>query len=140
MHRGAIYQNDNGPSVTVCPGSSLSTAHFIRSIVFKVLLGPLTHLKDKYNSYLSSAEDTKRPPKIPSLGDFLGQGKTRPGGRGRGKGRGQGKSYRYAIMLLAVEKDSFNLTAPIWMTVFVAFLHCLLQVMDLCSANCIFML
>ncbi|XP_056612714.1 coiled-coil domain-containing protein 9 isoform X2 [Triplophysa dalaica] len=38
-------------------------------------------------------EDTKRPPKIPSLGDFLGQGKTRPGGRGRGKGRGQGKSY-----------------------------------------------
>ncbi|XP_057207551.1 coiled-coil domain-containing protein 9 isoform X2 [Triplophysa rosa] len=38
-------------------------------------------------------EDSKRPPKIPSFGDFLGQGKPRQGGRGRGKGRGQGKSY-----------------------------------------------
>ncbi|XP_043114797.1 coiled-coil domain-containing protein 9 isoform X2 [Puntigrus tetrazona] len=39
------------------------------------------------------SEDSKRPPKAPTFGDFLGQGKPRQGGRGRGKGRGQGKSY-----------------------------------------------
>ncbi|KAK3561012.1 hypothetical protein QTP86_023202 [Hemibagrus guttatus] len=40
--------------------------------------------------------DNKKPPKTPTFGDFLGQGKLREagrGGRGRGKGRGQGKSY-----------------------------------------------
>ncbi|XP_052431895.1 coiled-coil domain-containing protein 9 isoform X1 [Carassius gibelio] len=39
------------------------------------------------------SEDNKRPPKAPTIGDFLGQGKPRQGGRGRGRGRGQGKSY-----------------------------------------------
>ncbi|XP_016084775.1 coiled-coil domain-containing protein 9-like isoform X2 [Sinocyclocheilus grahami] len=38
-------------------------------------------------------EDSKRPPKAPTFGDFLGQGKPRQGGRGRGKDHGQGKSY-----------------------------------------------
>lgn len=38
-------------------------------------------------------EDSKRPPKTPTFGDFLGQGKPRQGDRGRGRGRGQGKSY-----------------------------------------------
>ncbi|XP_077064406.1 coiled-coil domain-containing protein 9 isoform X4 [Siphateles boraxobius] len=38
-------------------------------------------------------EDSKRPPKAPTFGEFLGQGKPRQGGRGRGMGRGQGKSY-----------------------------------------------
>uniref|UniRef100_A0A8B9L5Q5 Coiled-coil domain containing 9 n=1 Tax=Astyanax mexicanus TaxID=7994 RepID=A0A8B9L5Q5_ASTMX len=47
---------------------------------------------------LLPAEDGKRPPKVPTFGDFLGQGKPRreernQGGHGRGKGRGQGKSY-----------------------------------------------
>ncbi|XP_051522089.1 coiled-coil domain-containing protein 9 isoform X1 [Myxocyprinus asiaticus] len=40
-----------------------------------------------------SSEDSKRPPRDPTFGDFLGQTKSRQGGRGRGKGRGQGKSY-----------------------------------------------
>nr|XP_055052635.1 coiled-coil domain-containing protein 9 isoform X2 [Misgurnus anguillicaudatus] len=39
------------------------------------------------------SEDNKRPPKEPTFGDFLGQGKPRQEGRGRGKGRGQGKNY-----------------------------------------------
>ncbi|XP_067221369.1 coiled-coil domain-containing protein 9 isoform X1 [Chanodichthys erythropterus] len=39
------------------------------------------------------SEDSKRPPKAPTFGDFMGQGKPRQGGRGRGMGRGQGKSY-----------------------------------------------
>ncbi|XDV32240.1 hypothetical protein PO909_003105 [Leuciscus waleckii] len=39
------------------------------------------------------SEDSKRPPKAPTFGEFLGQGKPRQGGRGRGMGRGQGKSY-----------------------------------------------
>ncbi|XP_016388089.1 coiled-coil domain-containing protein 9-like [Sinocyclocheilus rhinocerous] len=38
-------------------------------------------------------EDSKRPPKAPTFGDFMGQGKPRQGGRGRGKGHGQSKSY-----------------------------------------------
>ncbi|XP_035390153.1 coiled-coil domain-containing protein 9 isoform X1 [Electrophorus electricus] len=43
-----------------------------------------------------ASEDSKRPPKVPTFGDFLGQGKPRDGGRGghgREKGRAQGKSY-----------------------------------------------
>ncbi|KAJ8280719.1 hypothetical protein GJAV_G00058140 [Gymnothorax javanicus] len=41
-------------------------------------------------------DDSKRPPKAPTLGDFLGQGRSKEGsrgGRGRGKGRSQNKSY-----------------------------------------------
>ncbi|XP_073674029.1 coiled-coil domain-containing protein 9 isoform X2 [Garra rufa] len=38
------------------------------------------------------SEDSKRPPKASTFGDFLGQG-PRQGGRVRGRGRGQGKSY-----------------------------------------------
>ncbi|XP_036418147.1 coiled-coil domain-containing protein 9 isoform X6 [Colossoma macropomum] len=44
----------------------------------------------------SRREDSKKPPKAPTFGDFLGQDKPRErnrGGRGRGKGRGQAKSY-----------------------------------------------
>ncbi|XP_076832175.1 coiled-coil domain-containing protein 9 isoform X2 [Brachyhypopomus gauderio] len=43
-----------------------------------------------------ASEDSKRTPKVPTFGDFLGHGKSREEGRssrGRGKGRGQGKSY-----------------------------------------------
>ncbi|XP_037402423.1 coiled-coil domain-containing protein 9 isoform X3 [Pygocentrus nattereri] len=43
-----------------------------------------------------ASEDSKKPPKAPTFGDFLGQDKPRErnrGGHGRGKGRGQGKSY-----------------------------------------------
>ncbi|XP_046891423.1 LOW QUALITY PROTEIN: coiled-coil domain-containing protein 9 [Hypomesus transpacificus] len=39
-------------------------------------------------------DDSKRPPKAPTFGDFLGQGRGREGGRGeRARGRGQSKSY-----------------------------------------------
>lgn len=38
-------------------------------------------------------EDSKRPPKASTFGDFLGQGKSKQEGRGGGKGSGQGKSY-----------------------------------------------
>ncbi|TSN39295.1 Coiled-coil domain-containing protein 9 [Bagarius yarrelli] len=41
-------------------------------------------------------DDNRKPPKTPTFGDFLGQGKLRNTGhgvRGREKGRGQGKSY-----------------------------------------------
>ncbi|XP_076833134.1 coiled-coil domain-containing protein 9-like isoform X2 [Brachyhypopomus gauderio] len=44
----------------------------------------------------SRREDSKRPPKVPTFGNFLGHGKSREerrSCRGRGKGRGQGKSY-----------------------------------------------
>lgn len=44
----------------------------------------------------SKKDDNRKPPKAPTFGDFLGQGKVRNtghGGRGREKGRGQGKSY-----------------------------------------------
>ncbi|KAG7470752.1 hypothetical protein MATL_G00117220 [Megalops atlanticus] len=44
----------------------------------------------------SRRDDSKRPPKAPTFGDFLGQGKAKEGGRGgrgRGKGRAQNKSY-----------------------------------------------
>ncbi len=71
----------------------------------KVLLSPTSTFKDKYCCNLSYAEDSKRPPKAPIFGDFLGQGKPRQGGRGREKGRGQGRSYRYAIVLRTVEND-----------------------------------
>ncbi|XP_058269790.1 coiled-coil domain-containing protein 9 isoform X3 [Hemibagrus wyckioides] len=43
-----------------------------------------------------ATDDNRKPPKAPTFGDFLGQGKPREagrGGRGRGKGRAQGKSY-----------------------------------------------
>ncbi|XP_016412479.1 coiled-coil domain-containing protein 9-like isoform X2 [Sinocyclocheilus rhinocerous] len=41
----------------------------------------------------SNRREDSKPPKAPTFGDFLGQGKPRQGGRGRGKGHGQGKSY-----------------------------------------------
>ncbi|XP_040902262.1 coiled-coil domain-containing protein 9 isoform X2 [Toxotes jaculatrix] len=42
-----------------------------------------------------ASDDAKRPPKAPTFGDFLSQGRTqRPrGDRGRGRGRGQKQSY-----------------------------------------------
>ncbi len=61
----------------------------------KVLLSPTSPFKDKYCYNLSYAEDSKRPPKASTFGDFLGQGKSKQEGRGGGKGSGQGKSYRY---------------------------------------------
>ncbi|KAM9469671.1 coiled-coil domain-containing protein 9 isoform 3-T3 [Clarias gariepinus] len=45
----------------------------------------------------SRRDDNRKPPKAPTFGDFLGQGRGHRdighGSRGRGKGRGQGKSY-----------------------------------------------
>lgn len=47
MHRGAIHQNDRGPSVTVSPGSSLSTTDFrcriVISLMQKTARGRLRH-------------------------------------------------------------------------------------------------
>ncbi|XP_041664751.1 coiled-coil domain-containing protein 9 isoform X2 [Cheilinus undulatus] len=42
-----------------------------------------------------ASEDSKRPPKAPTFGDFLSQGRTQGprGDRGRGRGRGQKQSY-----------------------------------------------
>nr|XP_033487349.1 coiled-coil domain-containing protein 9 isoform X1 [Epinephelus lanceolatus] len=42
-----------------------------------------------------ASDDSKRPPKAPTFGDFLSQGRTpgQRGDRGRGKGRGQKQSY-----------------------------------------------
>uniref|UniRef100_A0A672KH89 Coiled-coil domain containing 9 n=1 Tax=Sinocyclocheilus grahami TaxID=75366 RepID=A0A672KH89_SINGR len=77
-----------------------------------VLLNPTSPFKDKYCCNLSYADDSKRPPKAPTFGDFMGQGKPRQGGRGRGKGHGQSKSYRYAIVLCIVENDPSFRTTP----------------------------
>ncbi|KAB5550385.1 hypothetical protein PHYPO_G00053160 [Pangasianodon hypophthalmus] len=55
-----------------------------------------------------ASDDSRKPPKAPTFGDFLGQGKLREagrGGRGRGKGRGQGKSYSMHDNRWEAEKD-----------------------------------
>lgn len=96
--------------VLLMPFKNYSSCHvnkhtFITSFLFCQTLSSLIyHIYRKsiikqlnlHSPSIFPPDDSKRPPKVPTFGDFLSQGRTQGprGDRSRGKGQGQKQSYR----------------------------------------------
>lgn len=86
------WQNENTHPSPLFSSVSPSPLSFTLPLD-QVLQNNLTYF---HHQYFLHADDSKRPPKGPTFGDFLSQGRTQGprGDRGRGRGRGQKPSYR----------------------------------------------